>query len=385
MFSASLSTQLSLRPGILELYWGQPDPRLLPIEAVREAATRVFTQHGMEVLSYGKEAGPAALLDWIRQRVQHNEGQELPPGETVVTAGNSDGLDQVCTLFTRAGDVALVESPAYHLAIAILRDHQLELEPVPVDEGGLRVDVLAETLRALKRAGRNPRLLYTIPTFQNPTGSCMAASRRRALIELAAAESLLIVEDDVYRELAYDGPAPPSLWSEAPRGVVLRLGSFAKSLAPGLRLGWLNGSVEQVARITGCGLRASGGGVNHATAMVIGEFCAGGAFEPQLERFRAAYGARRDALDAALGRHLPDGCRWTRPGGGYFIWVALPAGMDARELLPVAERHGVAFTPGTRFHHDGGGAGALRLAFSLYTPDELEEAAQRLGSAIRAL
>jgi 2-aminoadipate transaminase len=384
MFSANLSTQLSLRPGIFELNWGQPDPRLLPVDAVKQGALRVLEEHGMEALSYGKEAGPQALLDWLRARVQHNEGVEPGAGETLVSAGNSDGLDQVCTLFTQPGDVAMVESPTYHLALAIMRDHPLELQPVAVDAEGLQVDALAARVRELRQQGRRVSLLYTIPTFQNPTGSCLLPQRRRALIELAQRENFVIVEDDVYRELCYDGAAPPSLWSEAPRGVVIRLGSFAKSLAPGLRLGWLNASAAQVTRISSAGLRASGGGVNHFAAMSIGALLQGGAFEPQIETFRAAYRARRDALHEALCQHLPASCAWNKPRGGYFIWVKLPEGVDATRLLADAERAGVAYTPGSRFHFDGRGANTLRLAFSLYTPAELAEAAKRLGEVLRA-
>lgn len=384
MFSAALSMQLSLRPGIHELNWGQPDPRLLPVRALREAAARLLDEAGMEALSYGSQAGPESLLGWLQTRIERNEGQPVPREEITVTAGNSDALDQIATLFARAGDVALVESPAYHLALWILRDHGLELVPVPVDSEGLDVDAAAAAVRAVEAEGRRIALLYTIPTFQNPTGGCMSPARKQALVALAQRAGFPIVEDDVYRELAYDGPAPPSLWSLAPRGTVLRLGSFAKSLAPGLRLGWVNGSAEQIARLSGSGLRTSGGGVNHFSAMIVGRLLADGDFfDRQLAVFRDAYRARRDALCAALEAHLPAGCTWSRPGGGYFIWLRLPAGLDAAALVPVAERHGVAFATGARFHTGGGGEDTLRLAFSLYTPEELADAGRRLGAALR--
>jgi DNA-binding transcriptional MocR family regulator len=386
MFSAALSMQLSLRPGIHELNWGQPDPRLLPVAALQGAATALLAEAGMEALSYGSQAGPESLLSWLQQRITRVEGQQVPREEITVTAGNSDALDQIATLFARAGDVALVESPAYHLALWILRDHGLELVPVPVDAEGLDVAAAAESVRRLQAQGRRVALLYTIPTYQNPTGVCMSPSRKQALIALAERAGFPIVEDDVYRELAYDAPAPPSLWSLAPRGVVLRLGSFAKSLAPGLRLGWVNGSAQQVQRLSGSGLRTSGGGVNHFTAMIVGRLLGDGDFyERQLGVYREAYRARRDALCAALEAHLPAGCRWSRPGGGYFVWLRLPAGLDATALVPMAERHGVAIATGDRFHTGGGGAETLRLAFSLYTPEELADAGRRLGSAVREL
>jgi len=377
------STQLILRPGIIELNWGQPDPALLPVEPMRRASVAMLDQVGRDALSYGAAGGAGTLMACIRDRIKETEGQTLSFDEIVITAGNSDALDQICTLFTQPGDVALVESPTYHLALRIMNDHALSLVPVAVDEGGLQVEALAEKVRELKAAGDTVRLLYTIPTYHNPTGVNLRDDRRRALVELAAAEDFLIVEDDVYRELTYDGPPPASLWSIAPKGVVLRMGSFAKSLAPGLRLGWLNGSPEQMGRIADSGLRDSGGGVNHFAAMVVANLCESGDFDKQITYLQNAYRKRRDTLSDALAEYLPSNCSWTKPGGGFFIWVTLPEGSDAADVLGRAEEAGMAFLPGAKFCLDGGGRRALRLAFSLYPPDQLAEAARRLGKAIR--
>jgi 2-aminoadipate transaminase len=253
--------------------------------------------------------------------------------------------------------------------------------PVPTDEGGLRLDALEQTLDGLKAAGTRPRALYLVPTFNNPTGRSLAADRRQALVDLAAAEGLLIIEDDVYRELAYDGPAPASLWSLAAPGVVARLGSFSKSLGPGLRLGWLTASPDLVQDIVESGLLDSGGGVNHYTALVVAALCAAGDYDANLTALRLSYRARRDALLASLREHLPAGCTVRAPGGGFFVWVELPSGADSRALLPLAERAGVSFLPGARFHLNGGGRSALRLAFSLYPAGTLATAGQRLGAA----
>ncbi|HWQ14553.1 MAG TPA: PLP-dependent aminotransferase family protein [Roseiflexaceae bacterium] len=375
--------QLTHRPGVLDLGWGHPDPALLPVEAMRRAAEGALARHGADALAYGMERGPGPLVSWLIERTAAREGRAPSPDEVVITGGASHGLDLICTLLARPGDVALVESPTYHLAVRVLRDHPLHLVPVQADEGGLRVDTLAEALAALRREGRAARLLYTVPTFHNPTGACLALERRRALVELAAEEGFLIVEDDVYRELAYDAPPPPSLWSLAPPGTVARLGSFAKTLAPGLRLGWITAGAADVARITGCGLLDSGGGLNHFTAVTVSALCAAGDFDAQVARLRAAYRERRDALATALRAHLPPGCAVHPPGGGFFQWVQLPEGLDAAELLPRAEATGVAYIPGARFHLDGRGANTLRLAFSLYPPAELREAARRLGEALR--
>ena len=221
-----------------------------------------------------------------------------------------------------------------------------------------------------------------MPTFSNPTGRSLAADRRAALVALAQAAGLLIIEDDVYRELAYDAPAPPSLWSLAPTGGVARLGAFSKSLAPGLRLGWLTAPAELVRPLADGGLLDSGDNLNHFTALVVAALCAAGDYDRNVADLRAAYRHRRDTLVAALREHLPPGCRVIVPGGGFFVWVELPAGADSAALLPAAEAEGVAYLPGTRFHLDGRGRQALRLAFSYYAPDRLAEAARRLGRAL---
>jgi len=376
--------QLTQRPGIIDLGWGHPDSALLPVAEVRQAADAAIERWGAEALAYGADRGAGPLIEWLCGRIARTDGRAPNYDELVITGGVSHGLDQICALNTRPGDIVLVESPTYHLGVRILRDHPLELMPVPSDEHGLSIDALAETLADLRRAGRSARMLYSIPTFHNPTGSSLRADRRQALVELAITEKFLIVEDDVYRELAYDRPAPPSLWSIAPPGVVARLGSFAKSLAPGLRVGWLTANAAMTQRTIGSGVIDSGGGINHFTAMVVAQFCTSGAFDTQVARFRAAYRDRRDALLAGLAAHLPPGCTMTPPGGGFFVWVRLPAGLDADELLPRAEAGGVSYLPGARFHLGGRGANTLRLAFSLYQPAELIEGARRLGAALRA-
>jgi DNA-binding transcriptional MocR family regulator len=375
------ATQMVLRAGYYEFNFGQPDPDLLPVEAMRRAPAEAFAAFGSELLAYGAPEGAWPLLGWLRDRIEAREGLNLSLGECVGTAGNSDAIDQVCTLFTTPGDIAFVESPTYHLGLKILRDHQLDLRPVPTDADGLRVDVLEEHLRQAAREGRRARLLYTIPTFHNPTGVNLSPARRQAVVDLAAAHGLLILEDDVYRELAYDGGSPPSLFSIAPRGTVIRMGSFAKSLAPGLRLGWVNCSEEQARRFADGGLRDSGGAPNFTTAMMVAALCRAGDFDRHGDWLRASYRARRDALAAALRETLPSGASFAVPGGGYFIWVTLP-GIDTEALLARADAYRVAFIPGARLSADGRNQSALRLSFALMKPPQLAEGARRLGALI---
>jgi 2-aminoadipate transaminase len=375
--------QLVRRPGIIELGWGHPNAALLPVAGMRQAAADALDRWGADALNYGADQGAGPLLDWLSNRIARTEGRAPSPEEIMITGGVSQALDQICTLCTQPGDIALVESPTYHLAIRILRDHPLELVSVPADEHGLRIDALEQIMAGLRRAGRRARLLYCVPTFHNPTGASLQAERRAGLVTLAAAEQLLVVEDDVYRELSYDGPTLPSLWSLAAPDTVVRLGSFAKSLAPGVRLGWLTAGPTIAGRLIGSGLLDSGGGVNHLTSLMVTAFCTSGQFDRQIALLQASYRTRRDALLAGLAAHLPASCTWATPSGGFFVWMRLPDGVDTTSLLPRAEAAGISYIPGVRFHTDSGGANTLRLAFSLYDPDELTEAARRLGGVIR--
>lgn len=383
MFADLPLTQMVRRPGLLDLAWGHPDPALLPVAALQRATTAALAAYGPDMLQYGHPNGPAPLLAYLADRQAQREGRRPALDELLITSGISVGLELVLRQVAQPGEVVLVESPSYHLALRIMRDHGLTLIPVPADAGGLRLDALAEIVSAQQRSGYPARALYLVPTFNNPTGRSLAPERRAALVALAQEAGLLIIEDDVYRELAYDAPAPPSLWSLAPPGVVARLGAFTKSLAPGLRLGWLNAGPDLINTLSNGGLLDSGGGLNHYTALAVAALCLAGDYDPHVAHLIATYRQRRDTLVAALAEHLPAGCQVETPGGGFFVWVTLPADAETAGLLPAAEALGVSYIPGRRFHLDKRGRNALRLAFSLYPPDELAEAARRLGAALR--
>lgn len=374
-------TQLFLRPGIIEMGWGHPAPALLPVADLARAADLALRQAGPAALAYGAEQGPGLLLEALAAWLSRRERHPIAPEQLFITGGVSQGLNLLCTLLARPGDAVLVQEPVYHLALRIFTDHGLELIGVASDEDGLRVEAVAASLTQSRGLGRAPRFLYTVPTWCNPTGVSLTEERRHALAALAAQHGLLILEDDVYRELWYDVPAPPALQSLAPDTVV-RLGSFSKILAPGLRLGWLIGPPALVRRCVGCGLLDSGGGVNHFTAHVVAAYLALGLLADHVERLRTAYRRRRNALLAALAQHLPADCQWQKPGGGFFAWVQLPAGYDAAALLPAAEAAGVSYVPGNRFFVTDNGARHLRLAFSLLAEEELDEGIKRLGRLV---
>lgn len=374
------------RPGIIDLAWGHPDPRLVPVEAMRRAAERTLDRYGPEALAYGSPAGPGPLIEVVRSRLAEIDGRSPTPDEVLITGGASAALDQVATLLTDPGDIVLLESPTYHLAIRIFQDHPLHLVGVPTDADGIDLDALLGTIRRLRGAGGRPRLLYTVPTFHNPTGLSQSASRRADLVALAETEGITIVEDDAYRELSYDGPAPSSLWSiGGSLGVVIRLGTYAKSIAPGLRVGYVTAAPGTVARFVEGGMLDSGGGANHFAGLMVAEYATAGDYARQVDLLRAAYREQLAAMLHALEARMPKSARWTSPTGGYFVWVTLPPGIDAASLLPAAEDAGTSFVPGIAFHVDGSGdSHALRLSFSRYPPALIEEAVNRLSTVIRA-
>jgi len=375
-------TQNQLREGFVELAFGEPDPALLPVGLVRDAADRALMgSDAPAALAYGSTPGPQTLREAIAARAAARERLEIGADDILVSGGISQALGQALTDLARAGDAVFVESPTYNLALGIFADHPVELHGVPMDAEGLDVDALEAAVRAARAAGRRPRLLYTIPTFHNPTGVSLSPARRARLLELARREDLVVVEDDVYRELVFDGEAPPALRALDPEAPVVRLGSFSKSLAPGLRLGWIDAPAALRERLGADGVLESGGCVSQFPAHVVAALLAAGAYAAHVAALRLAYASRRDALAASLREHLPAGCTFTTPAGGFFLWVTLPKGLTASALLPVAERHRVGFAPGIRFCADGDDR-SLRLAFSLYDEEGLADGGRRLGAAV---
>jgi 2-aminoadipate transaminase len=367
-------------PDRLDLGWGHPHPSLLPTDAWAAATVAALDTYGWQALTYGYESGPGPLREWIAAHLTATDGGG-EPDEIFVTGGASHALTLLAATLARPGDVVLVDSPTYHLAFGILRDQGVELIAAPTDASGIDPRALDEQLRALRRQNRRVPLLYTVPTFGNPTGRSLPRDRRRELVAVARQAGLTIVEDDTYRDMVYEGTAPPSLWRVGDGHGVVRIGSFAKTVAPGLRLGWIQARPDLVDRLARLGYVHSGGGVNHTTALAMAAFGTSGAYRDHLATVRGAYAARRDALVLAL-RRLPIDLDVPSPTGGWFVWLPLPRPQRPSDLLPTAERHGVSFMTGSTFHVDAADDDHIRLSFSLLTPDELEEAARRLGSAL---
>jgi DNA-binding transcriptional MocR family regulator len=304
---------------------------------------------------------------------------EVSPENLFVSGGVSQALDLICSLFTRPGDLIFVEEPTYFLALRIFADHGLEVEGLPTDRLGLIPEELRKRL-----SQRRPVLLYTIPTHQNPTAASLSEDRRKHLVSLCREHGVLLVADEVYHLLTYSGEAPRPLAVFIEEGGVLSLGSFSKILAPGLRLGWVQGAPELLERLSACGFLDSGGGLAPFTSAVVRSALERGDQKTHVSKLRGTYGSRARAMGASLKRALGEragGAAMIEPAGGFFYWVRLE-GMDTEELLVRARERGVTFAPGRRFSTRGGMQDCLRLSFSYYDEQRIGEGISRLVEAI---
>jgi 2-aminoadipate transaminase len=367
-------------PGVLSMTGGFPNPATFATDVLDEIAARVLREHPGAALQYTPCAGIPSLREYLveRQALLQGRRPELP--ELMVTSGGMECIALVCQSLVDPGDAIAVEAPTYLGALMAFGAAEAEVHEVPMDEDGLSV----EALEARLAAGLRPKLLYVIPDYQNPTGRTLPLARRQALVELCRRHRVLILEDVAYRELAFDGAALPSLWSLAP-DVVLQAGTFSKTFFPGVRLGWAVGPRDVVAELAAAKQNTDqcAGGLGQRMVEAYGR---AGHFERHLPAARALYASHWRALEAAFHRHLPDGCRWSEPTGGFLAWLALPEPLDALALRPAAIAAGVAYVPGRPFYAGDHGRHELRLSFSHLDEGELDVAVERLAGVVeRAL
>jgi 2-aminoadipate transaminase len=344
---------------------GIPAPECLPIEEIADCAKAAIERDGKAVLSYGPGGGYGPLREWIAAR------HGVEPGRIVVTSGSLQGFVFLAEQLVQPGARVLVEAPTYDRPIKILRRLGAEIVGLPMDDDGLQPDALEQALAS----GPKPAFLYTIATFQNPSGRTLSEERRRRVVEIAREHELLVLEDDPYGLVRYEGDALPTLF-ELEGGVnVAYASSFSKTIAPGVRVGYFVLPAELAAKIEALAV-STYISPPFMTQATVHEFLRRGNFEPNLERVNGLLRARRDAMLESLERSLPEGAEWSRPDGGYFVWVDLPG--DAPTVAQ-AEEAGVTFVPGQDFFADGSGSRSMRLAFSFVSPDEIVEGVARLA------
>ncbi len=373
--------------GTIILSFGHPDPSTLLTPEWQAAVQSMM--HGPQAglaLQYGAEQGVSRLLDFLVEKLNREENLAVRAANVMIVAGSTHAVDMLARLYARPGGVLMVEAPTYADSLHVFRDQQIELCGIPMDEDGLIPAALAETIERLHARGTFPSVLYTVPTFHNPSGRTLTEERRRHILELAQRHGFWIVEDDVYRDLAFDEAAPASFYALAGGKQVLRIGSFSKTLAPGLRLGWLIGNEEEIQNCVNCGATQMSGGANPFVAHIVAEYCQSGAWEAHIQRLRGIYRARRDTALAALARHMPPDVTWTHPRGGFFLWLSLPEYAHSQDVKRQALEQGVAISAGEGFFVEpADGSHNLRLAYSCASPEELETGARIVGQIIRAM
>lgn len=370
--------QLEIPPDLIDFGAGQPGMDLLPISILRQTAVNQLERNDPSLLAYGAEQGHGyfriALAEFLSRQYRFSVNAD----DLFVTAGASQGLDLICTLFTQPGDTIFVEEPSYFLALRIFADHRLNVVSLPMDEDGLVVEALEEILLRHK-----PVFLYTVPTYHNPSSITLGAKRRGQLVHLSRRHNFLIVADEVYHLLSYDSVPPPlPLASHIEPGTVLSLGSFSKIMAPGLRLGWIQTGRHLMERFTGCGMLDSGGGLNPFTSAVVCSAIELGLQESQLTMLKKTYRQRKIALNNALQKHLPTAVRFIEPAGGFFFWLEFPDGVDTAKMLVAAQKNKVGYLPGIKFSCSNSLQNYARLSFSYYGVSQLEEGVKRLASVI---
>ena len=370
--------------GSIPLFAGHPSRDLLPIEPLRRVIAAAWDAPDVaRLLNYGDEQGNSQLIEFLVARLNRTEDLGISRENLMIIGGSTWGVGMVTGHLTAPGDVVLVDAPSYRDALHIFRDHQLDMRSAPIDDEGIIIDELARELKELAAAGRAPRFYYVVPNFQNPSGITISRERRLAIIELSREFDFVIVEDDVYSDLRFDGAPAPSFFDLAGGDKVLRLGTFSKTLAPGLRLGWLIASADSIAGFVESGMLRMGGGANPFTAGVVADYCRGGAWEAHIAWLRARYKERRDLALATLESCMPPGVEWTRPGGGYFIWLRLPDSLRVDDLEARAQAQNVYFASGKGFYVDpADGAHHLRLSFSFVPLADLRAGIEVLGDLV---
>ncbi len=368
------------RPEVVSLAGGMPYLSALPLDAVGDALADLVRRRGLVALQYGSGQGDPLLREKILD-VMAPQQVRCHPDDVVVTTGSQQALDLVTRIFVDPGDVVLAEAPSYVGALGVFRSYQADVVHVPMDADGLQPEALERTLSELQAAGRRVKLLYTIPNHHNPAGVSLAEHRRPEVVRIARRFGVLILEDDPYGLLGFDGDPLPSLQSYDP-GAVVYLGSFSKTFAPGFRVGWAVAPHAVREKL----VLASEAAILCPSAfsqMAVSAYLESQDWKHQVGVFRDLYRERRDATIGALRQQLSQ-TSWTVPGGGFYVWVRLPEGLDSQAMLPRAVTQRVAYVPGTAFYADEQGRSHLRLSYCYPTQDRIREGVRRLAAVVEA-
>ena len=364
---------------VISFAGGLPDIPSLPGELLVRAARWVIDNDEKEALEYNGTFGPRPLRAALAERSSRLEGIPVSMDQVMVVSGSAHGIGIMCETLLDAGDTVLVESPNFPGSMRTIRSFGAEQIAVPMDDLGLRVDRLEEELKKLADAGKRAKFLYCIPTHQNPAGCTLPLERRERVIELARQYNTLILEDDAYGELWFDNPPPPSLFALSGGDHGVKISSFSKVLATGLRMGWSMGPTALISRMAAVRFDM---GSSSFLGRVIGQAIRSGDMDAHIEDLRRVYKRKLDRVEDALNRYCATYCTWRRPEGGFFLWLELKPGMASRDVAQAANEKGVIIGQGPQFFADGRATNHVRLAFSYVAMEEIEEGIHRLGEAM---
>lgn len=374
--------KLTESPDIISFAGGFPSPEYFPVEEIKAITEEIMVTAPGAALQYGPTDGIGELRRQVAGMMTE-EGMPVGPDQVLLTSGSQQGLDLIGKILLDPGDVILVEKPGYIGGLGALAAYQPVMEGIPLDEGGLRLDIMARRLEELSRQGIHPKLLYIVATFHNPTGVTMGLERRKELLALAEKYGFLIVEDNPYGEIYFDGKPTATLKSMDTTGQVIYLGSFSKIFLPGLRVGWMAGELPLMQKMTVAKQSMDLCGSTLSQKMVSVAIDRG-FFPRHTPLLRRVYREKRDAMLASLVKYAPEGVTWTHPQGGFFVWVTLPEGMDAKLMLTEAVQEKVAYVSGQGFFIDGSGRNTIRLAYSQNSCPVIEEGIRRLCGVVEA-
>ncbi len=372
---------VAARPEVVSFAGGSPYVSALPLDVIGRMAGELIADRGSVALQYCPAHGDPGLREKICE-VMALEGVHAHPDDVVVTVGSQQALDLITRIFIDPGDVLLAEAPSYVGALGAFAAYQAQVLHVAMDADGLIPEALAEAIGRLDAAGRRAKFLYTVPNFHNPAGVTLSLARRARILEICAAAGLLVVEDNPYGLLGFEGDPLRALRADDPDGVVY-LGTFSKTFASGVRVGWAAAPPAIRDKLV---LAAESAVLcqSNLAQLLVREYLCTQPWREQVKIFRELYQQRRDAMLDGLDAVMPSGCRWTRPAGGFYVWLQLPDGLDSKAMLPRAVSSRVAYVPGTGFYADGQGAQHMRLSYCFPDPDRIREGVRRLGGVIEA-
>ena len=362
---------------------GFPEPATFQTGTLADIAARLIAEEPGVALQYSATEGLAGVRDYVSGRLAVQEGRAPNPGELMITSGGIDCMELLAKSYLDPGDVVVVEAPTYLGGLMAFRGYEADVRGVPLDDAGMQVHVLNDLLAG----GLRPKIVYTIPDYQNPTGLSMSAERRQELVDLARRYDFLILEDVAYRELGFGATGngrAPSMWSLAP-DVVLQAGTFSKIFSPGFRMGWAAGPAEIIGRLV-IAKQNSDQCAGALGQRMLEEYGRGGHMDRQIAASRVLYGRRARLTTDALAAHMPDGAAWTTPAGGFYVWLTCPEGVDTVALSAAARAEKVAYVPGRPFYLDDAGAGAnqIRLAYSRVADDLIDEGIRRIADVVKS-